>query len=69
MNVYCDNEECEYNDRQACTRHKIFYIKRKCRTFRRRQVVRAADLMRTNFKPGCRKVGGKYVSSSARVFS
>lgn len=67
LKVYCDNKECDFNENQLCTRHKVYYVQRRCRSSREVTAERAANLMRSAYRPGCRKKGGKHVSTDARV--
>ncbi|WP_081342425.1 hypothetical protein [Selenomonas ruminantium] len=66
MIVYCDNAGCEYNESQMCTRHEVYYVQRRCRSSRKATAKRAAELMRSSYRSGCRKRGGKHVTEDIR---
>lgn len=66
MKVYCDNEDCEYNEGQLCLRHEVYYVRRQCRSFRKVSARRAAALMRSAYRSGCRKRNGKHITADIK---
>jgi len=66
LKVYCDNEDCEYNESQLCVKHEVYYVRRRCRSFRRASTKRAAALMHSAYRSGCRKQGGKHITTDIR---
>ena len=66
LKVYCDNEDCEYNESQLCVKHEVYYVRRQCRSFRKVSAKRAAALMHSAYRSGCRKQGGKHITTDVR---
>lgn len=67
VKIYCDNERCKYNDAQTCTQNLVYYVGRKCMTYRDGRHHETSRLMWTSERTGCRKRGGRYVSDGRRV--
>ena len=67
VKIYCDNEHCKYNDAQTCTQNLVYYVGRKCMTYRDGRHHEASRLMWTSERTGCRKRGGRYVSDARRI--
>ena len=58
--VYCNNEECKYNEKQQCTNAKLYYVNRLCVTYRRQSRRDDYSAMMQTSRPNCHKSGGKY---------
>lgn len=67
VKIYCDNERCKYNDAQTCTQNLVYYVGRKCMTYRDGRHHETSRLMWTSERTGCRKRGGRYVSDARRI--
>ena len=52
---------------KTCTQSLVYYVDRKCMTFRDGRHHETSRLMWTSERTGCRKRGGRYVSDARRI--
>jgi hypothetical protein len=67
MVVYCNNENCEYNEKQQCISDKTYYVNRLCVTYRRRARRDNYRAMMQTSRPNCHKSNGKYKVDHASI--
>ena len=67
VKVYCDNKGCEYNESLMCTQNMVYYVKRKCMTYRSARRERTDKLMQPQNRSGCKHSKGHYVSDRVRI--
>lgn len=61
--IYCNNEQCQFNNEQQCTNDKVYYINRLCVTYRHKaRQENYQDLMKSPYSPKCHRKAGKYKS-------
>ncbi|MGL5513420.1 MAG: hypothetical protein ACRDBM_09360 [Sporomusa sp.] len=44
--IYCNNTSCRHYDNQQCKAAKVYYIDRRCATYRKRREPNYGEMMR-----------------------
>ena len=60
MILYCNKDQCKFNEKQQCMSDKVYFVNQLCVTYRRRARRENYQAMMQTTRSNCHKSNGKY---------